>query len=53
MFFAVFSWNHYGDGLLLAGFLGFSLKQSAFQRTMIFQIGLMSLRSLRVAGLCP
>jgi hypothetical protein len=28
------------EGLFFAGFLDFSLKQSAFQRTMTFQIGL-------------
>jgi len=28
-----------GEGLFLAVFLDFSLKQSAFQRTMIFHIG--------------
>jgi len=34
-----FAWNHYSEGLFLAAFLDFSLKQSALQRTMVFQIG--------------
>jgi hypothetical protein len=39
MFFRVLLGITMREGLFLAVFLGFSLKQSAFQRTLAFRIG--------------